>query len=352
MTRRRFRILSWAVACLVGSACELTDTPDRAFEPEILPLPANPSDYAPLAAYEAMHVPADNPMTPEKVALGRQLYWDKRLSGDGALSCYSCHVCEYGLTDGRARAIGAFGKQLTRSAPTVWNIGYHSEFYWDGRAKTLEAQALAAWKGANMGAAQPEEIVAQLNSIKGYREQFQRIFGEDATPQDVSKALAAYMRTIISGDTPWDRWQAGDQAAVSEAAKKGYEAFKKAKCDNCHSGVLFTDLQYHNTGIGMKTEEPDLGRYKVTQVEEDKGAFKTPTLRDISDSAPYFHDGSSPTLEETVEIMVEGGKPNPYLDKTNLEPADLNAEETANLVEFLRSLDQSCQQFEPKLPVE
>ena len=262
----------------------------------------------------------------------------QKLSGDGALSCYSCHVCEYGLTDGRARAIGAFGKQLTRSAPTVWNIGYHSEFYWDGRAKTLEAQALAAWKGANMGAAQPEEIVAQLNSIKGYREQFQRIFGEDATPQDVSKALAAYMRTIISGDTPWDRWQAGDQAALARLPKRAMRPSRRP------NATIVTPESYSRTcNITILDWHEDrrtgLGRYKVTQVEEDKGAFKTPTLRDISDSAPYFHDGSSPTLEEAVEIMVEGGKPNPYLDKTNLEPADLNAEETANLVEFLRSLE-------------
>ena len=319
------------------------------FQPEVSPLPADPSDYAPLPTFEAMSLPEDNPMSEEKAALGRQLYYDKRLSGDGELSCYGCHVCEHGLTDGRPTAIGAFGKQLTRSAPTLWNIGYHQEFYWDGRAKTLETQALAAWKGGNMGA-DPDEIVAKLNSIQEYRDQFQKIFQEDATPENVSKALATYMRTIVSRDTPWDRWQEGDDSAVSEAARRGSEVFKKAKCDNCHSGVLFTDLQYHNIGIGMDASEPDLGRYKASQIEKDKGAFKTPTLRDISRSAPYFHNGSAATLEEAVDILLDGGKPNPYLDRTNLEPVKLTSAEKQDLLEFLKSLDQECEFTEPPLP--
>ncbi len=319
------------------------------FQPDILPLPADPSDYAPLPRYEAMSLPEDNPMNEEKAALGRQLYYDKRLSGDGELSCYACHVCEYGLTDGRPTAIGAFGKQLSRNTPTLWNIGYHQAFYWDGRAKTLETQALAAWKGGNMGA-NPDDIVAELNSIQEYRDQFQKIFHEGATPENVSKALATYMRTIVSRDTRWDRWQNGDELAMSEAARNGYEVFKKAKCDNCHSGVLFTDLQYHNIGIGMNTSEPDLGRYKASQIEKDKGAFKTPTLRDISNSAPYFHNGSVATLEEAVDIILDGGKPNAYLDRTNLKPVKLTSAEKQDLLEFLKSLDQECDFTEPRLP--
>ena len=340
-------ILVVVVSCY-GIACS-TEPEVPAFEPEVLPLPADPSNYAPLPTYEAMPIPEDNAMTAEKVALGRQLYFDKRVSGDGQLSCYSCHVCEKGLTDGRPKAIGAFEKKLTRSSPTLWNIGYHPEFYWDGRAKTLEAQALAAWRGGNMGA-NPDEVVAQLNSIPGYRAQFQGVFGGDATPESVSKALAAYMRTIVSHETPWDKWQSGDESAVSEAAMRGYEVFKKAECDNCHDGVLFTDFQYHNVGIGMDAAEPDVGRYKVTQDEEDRGAFKTPTLRDISQSGPYFHDGSVATLEETVDLMLGGGIDNPQLDRTNLKEVKLTSSEREELIEFLKSLDQPCERAEPPLP--
>ena len=195
--------------------------------------------------------------------------------------------------------------------------------------------------------ANPEEIVAKLNSIRGYRDQFQSVFNQQATPENVSQALASYMRTFVSNSTPWDRWQQGGESAVSEAAKRGYEVFKKAECTNCHDGVLFTDLQYHNVGIGMDAVEPDLGRYKVTQNEKDRGAFKTPTLRDVRQSAPYFHDGSVATLEEAVDIMVEGGQENPYLDGTNLKKADLSTEEKKELVAFLKSLEQPCGLYEP-----
>ncbi|MBM3985048.1 MAG: cytochrome-c peroxidase, partial [Planctomycetes bacterium] len=323
-----------------------------AFRPQVLPLPADPSDYAPLPGFQAMDIPADNPLTPEKAALGRQLYHDPRLSGDGQLSCYSCHVCEYGLTDGKALGQGAFGKPLTRSAPTMWNIGYHWALYWDGRAPTLEKQALAAWKGANMGAAEPQKIVDRLNAIPGYRAQFESVFGGPATVDSVPAALAAHMRTIVGGRTAWDRWQAGDEAAVSAAAKQGWEVFQRVGCKECHAGVLFTDLQFHNVGIGMHRPEPDLGRFKASNVEQDKGAFKTPTLRDVSNSAPYFHDGSAPTLEDAVDVMLAGGKPNPWLSTDKLKPATVSAAERAALIEFLKSLDERCEVELPPLPPE
>jgi len=320
------------------------------FEPEILPLPSDPAKYAPLEAFEAMKIPNDNPMTAEKAALGRQLFFDTRLSGDGKLSCYSCHLNEKGLTDGLAIGVGAFKKPLTRSSPTLWNIGYHADWYWDGRAKTLEAQALAAWKGVNMGAAKPEEITATLNGIAGYKKQFKAVFNEDATPDNVAKALACYMRTIISQTTPYDRWKKGDEKAVSDSAKRGFEVFKKAKCDNCHSGALFADLQYHNVGIGMAAEKPDVGRFAVTKDPKDTGAFKTPTLRDVARSAPYFHDGSAATLEEAVKIMTGGGLENPHLDKVNLVKTDLTADETKDLIEFLKSLTEKAELKEPRRP--
>ncbi len=313
------------------------------FQPEILPLPPQ------LTTYEAMPIPADNPLTPEKVALGRQLFFDERLSGDGSRSCYSCHVCEKGLTDGLAKAVGAFNKQLPRSSPTLWNIGYHKEFYWDGRSPSLEKQAMAAWTGANMGA-KADEIAARLNALQGYRSQFQKVFGGDATPDNIVKAIAAFERTIISGDTAWDRYRAGNTSALSESAIRGWNVFQAIKCTNCHDGVLLTDQQYHNVGIGMDAKEPDVGRFKVTNKPEDTGAFYTPTLRDISKSAPYFHDGSAPTLEAAVDIMLAGGKPNPHLDKKNLEKHDLVGTQEEDLLNFLRALSVECNLKKPALP--
>jgi len=296
-----------------------------------------------------MPIPADNPMTPEKVALGRQLFFDERLSADGSKSCYSCHVCEHGLTDGLPKSIGAGNKQLPRSSPTLWNIGYHREFYWDGRSASLEKQALAAWTGANMGA-QADAIVGKLNALQDYKTQFQKVFQSDASPDNVVKAIAAFERTIISGNTAWDRWKAGDNTAISQSAWRGWNIFQAIKCKNCHDGVLFTDQQYHNIGIGMEQKDPDVGRFKVTQNPQDTGAFKTPTLRDIEKSAPYFHDGSAKTLEEAVDIMLGGGKPNQYLDKKNLEPHKLLPEQREDLLNFLRSLTVDCKLSKPPLP--
>lgn len=352
------RMIKWACVwsfIVLLLACgpqqnQMTQRRAPAFQPEILPLPPE------LERYEPMPIPADNPMTPEKVALGRQLFFDKRLSADGSRSCYSCHLCENGLSIAQPKPIGALNKPLTRNSPVLWNIGYHKEFYWDGRSPSLEKQALAAWKGANMGAeATLDQIVARINAIEGYRTQFQAVFNGPATPDNIVQALAAFQRTIFSGNTAFDRWQAGDESAVSEQVKRGWQIFdKKAKCTNCHSGVLFTDLQYHNVGIGMDQPEPDVGRFKVTNKPEDTGAFKTPTLRDVAESGPYFHDGSVATLEEAVDIMVGGGKPNRYLDRKNLQPAKLTPAEKQDLIAFLKSLSTDCPPLlkEPPLPPE
>jgi cytochrome c peroxidase len=315
------------------------------FAPEIQPLPAQ------LTTYEPMSIPADNPLTPEKAALGRQLFFDERLSVDGSKSCYSCHVCEHGLTDGLPKAIGPGNKQLPRNSPTLWNIGYHKQFYWDGRSVSLEAQAMAAWKGGNMGVGEKTgEIVAKINALQGYKEQFRKVFQSDATPENMMQAIAAYERTIISGDTAWDRWKAGDNTAISMSAYRGWNIFQAIRCNNCHDGVLFTDQQYHNIGIGMDQKEPDAGRGKVTNKPEDTGAFKTPTLRDVARSAPYFHDGSAKTIEEAVDIMLGGGKENPYLDKKNLQPHKILPEQREDLLNFLRSLSVDCKLSKPPLP--
>lgn len=339
--------LSCAILLLLSSIALLIGCQQQqqtaGFQPEILPLPPQ------LTTYEPMPNPPDNPMTPEKVALGRQLFFDERLSGDGSRSCYSCHVCEKGLTDGLAKSVGAFNKQLPRSSPTLWNIGYHKEFYWDGRSPSLEKQAMAAWTGANMGA-KADEIATKLNGLQGYRTQFQKVFGAEATPDNIVKAIAAFERTIISGDTAWDRYRAGNQSALNASATRGWNIFQAIKCTNCHDGVLLSDQQYHNVGIGMDLKEPDVGRFKVTNKPEDTGAFKTPTLRDIAESAPYFHDGSVATLEEAVDLMLGGGKPNPYLDKKNLEKRNILPDQRDDLLNFLRALDVDCGLKKPALP--
>ena len=187
-------------AILLAVACTTAPEP-VGFQPEIMPLPADPSDYAPISSYAAMDIPEDNPMTPEKVALGRQLFFDQRLSGDGVRSCYSCHQNDLGLSDGRPTALGAFDRPLTRNSPTLWNIGYHPEYYWDGRSKPLASQALAAWRGGNMGA-DLEESVTQLNGIEGYQDQFQAVFNEDATSENVSQALACWLSANSASEAP------------------------------------------------------------------------------------------------------------------------------------------------------
>jgi len=315
-----------------------------------------------IKGYADMVIPADNPMTPAKVELGKQLYYDNRLSGDASRACYSCHLKEHGLTDGKPKAVGAYNAALPRSSPTLWNIGYHSEFYWDGRSKSLEAQAMAAWTGGNMGVSGKEgrpstnDICARLDQIEAFRKQFQAVFGTACTPENVVKAISAFERSIVSTEknSTWIRFREGGEKALSPAARRGWDLFRgKAGCTNCHDGLLLTDQQYHNIGIAWdpeKKEFSDVGRFKVTNQERDKGAFKTPTLLDIAKSAPYFHDGSVATLEEAVDFMLGGGRPNPQLDSANLVPRQLTAAERADLLEFLRALSVNYTIKEPKLP--
>ncbi len=314
-----------------------------------------------LPGYAAMETPADNPMTEEKVELGKMLYYDKRLSGDGNRSCYGCHLDEHGLATGDTLAIGAFDKTLTRNVPTMWNVGYLDKWYWDGRATALEAQVKGAWSGGNMGASgndgvpSMEDVCATLMEIPGYAERFQAVFGGPATPDNVAQAVASFMRTIVATDSAWTRFRNGDESALSEQAKQGYDLFaNKAKCTNCHDGLLMTDMQFHNVGIGCEGDNcTDVGRAKVSNDEADTGAFKTPTLIDVAQSGPYFHDGSVATLEEAVHLMVAGGNANKWLDEKNLADAKnaaLSEAEEAAIVTFLREIGAEYDISEPMLP--
>jgi len=309
----------------------------------------------PLGLNEAdLVIPADNPLTPAKVALGRQLYFDTRLSANGTVACATCHSPRFGFTDGQPVSTGIKGQKGGRSAPSTINRAFSTLQFWDGRAASLEEQATGPMVNPiEMGNPSHAAVVERLKQIVGYREAFQRVFGTgDFTIEHVAKAIAAYERTNLSGNAPLDRFRAGDNTALSEAAQRGLALFEgKARCVRCHTPGTFTDEQFHNLGVGMVKPQPDLGRYDITKQEQAKGAFKTPTLRDSALTAPYFHDGSAQTLEEVVEYYNKGGIQNPYLSK-EMVPLNLTAQEKADLVAFLQSLtgDIAFAVFVPELP--
>jgi cytochrome c peroxidase len=313
--------------------------------PPAPPLPANPPFFPDVP------VPDDNKLTAEKVELGKMLFFDKRLGKDDKFSCESCHYVDKGWADGEKLSIKADGKSNTRHSPTLWNAAYAKEFYWDGRSATLEVQVLAAWKGQIGG--DPAKVAEKLNAIPVYKAHFQRAFGADASEQTIVQALASFVRTIRAGDTPWDKYEGGDKKAVDEAAVRGFEVFtKKANCSLCHAPPLYSDYLFHNVGIGFGegVTEPDVGRGKVSNKPEDKGRFKTPSLRGVATHPPYFHDGSAATLEEAVDYMLSGGHKNDNLDQ-QLKKIDLSQEERADLLAFLKALSPADYKFDPpKLP--
>jgi cytochrome c peroxidase len=290
-----------------------------------------------------LEIPEDNPMTAEKIELGRLLYFDKRLSIDDTVSCATCHAPESGFSDGKKTSVGVRGQTGARNAPTVINRAFSTVQFWDGRAASLEEQAKGpVMNPIEMAMPSHEVIVEKLTKIQGYKPLFARAFGTDQITIDrVAQAIAAFERTVLSGNSPFDKYQAGDRTALSEAARRGFDIFEdKAACRKCHSGFNFTDEKYHNLGVGWdpKTKKlKDEGRIVVTKNQLDKGAFKTPTLREIARTAPYMHDGSLATLEEVVELYNKGGEKNPFLDK-DIKPLKLTPQEKADLVEFLKAL--------------
>lgn len=276
--------------------------------------------------------PKGNPTSPEKVALGQQLYFDGRLSADNKVSCASCHDPAKGFSNGEQFATGVEGKKGGRNSPTVINSAFQNFQFWDGRAGSLEEQALGPIQNPIEMNMELQAVVTKLNAIKGYREQFQKVFGTDVTAEGIAKALAAYERTIVSFDAPYDKFKAGDKTALSESAQRGMKLFfNKARCSACHTGPNFTDNGFHNIGVPGNDE----GRTVVTKSLGDKGAFKTPTLREIAKSAPYMHDGSMKTLEEVVAHYAKGGTPHPQLDE-ELYPLKLTPDEVTDLVTFMK----------------
>ena len=305
--------------------------PTSALCAERLPIPLGLDSYIP--------IPEDNPLTPEKVALGRELFSDQKLSRDQSLSCATCHDPKRAFTDGRPVALGVFGRKGSRKVPTLVNRAYGKTFFWDGRISSLEEQVVRPILDPKEMDMTVEEVVARLRPAGRYQDWFQQVFQREINGGDLARALASYVRTILSGDSAYDRYINGDREALSEQAREGLRIFRgKGNCTSCHLGPNLTDERFHNTGFAWHRDRfLDPGRFAVTEKEADRGAFKTPTLREVARTAPYMHDGSMATLEDVVEYYDRGGNTNPYLD-SELRPLNLTREEKQALLVFLRSL--------------
>ena len=329
-----------------------------------------------LAAAAAQLVGLDtNPLTRAKIELGRQLYFDTRLSKDNSTSCATCHSPELGYAKDTQFGVGVGGQTGNRNSPVAYNRILSSVQFWDGRAATLEEQAKGPIANPIEMSNTHDVCVTCLGGVEGYKLQFAKVFPEDGLNIDnIAKAIATFERALVTGPSPWDYYEQlktfqnaykddledlkalqeddpelfaqytqlkkeADEHPLSESARRGGELFfsDKTSCTACHVGANFTDEKYHNIGVGMDAKEPDLGRYMITKDEKEKGAFKTPTVRNVSLTAPYMHDGSQKTLEEVVEFYDKGGHPNQWLDE-KIKPLKLTAEEKADLVAFMKAL--------------
>lgn len=302
----------------------------------------------PLLGLPPVPVPKDNPPTADTIALGRKLFYDTRVSVDNTLSCASCHDPRSYFTDGKNVSTGVRGALGTRNAPTILNAAYLPFQFWDGRAITLEEQA--AFPIANpVEMSRPHAAdVSKLGNDPAYREMFKKSFGtDDVTIKRVEAALASFERTALTGNSPFDRYQfGGDKNALTPAQLRGYAVYMNpngGNCNACHTispqGALFTDGKFHNTGEGVNDDGDfsDTGRFHETKIATDKGAFKTPTLRNVAGTAPYMHDGALKTLQAVVDFYAGQGNSNPNLDP-EMKKIHLSGQDRADLVEFMKAL--------------
>jgi cytochrome c peroxidase len=345
----------------IAAACWSANraTPSWEADNPIKPLPAGPLGSDIVLANITPTAP-----TPERVRLGRWLFYDTRLSSDGTVACATCHRPEYAFSEPTPVSSGIHGQKGTRKAPTIINRAHslYPNFFWDGRAQSLEQQVLGPIANPIEMGNTHVAMVETLSKVPSYRRYFKEAFGtEEITKERVAHAIADYERTRMSGNSAWDRWRnTKNPAVVSEQVKQGHELFfGKAKCSECHvSGNNFTDTAFHNIGVGWDPKRKtfsDEGRYGFVKgtinegfAESDRGAFKTPTLRDVSKHAPYMHDGSIATLREVVEFYNRGGNKNPYLDpKMPTKPLGLTSAEVDALVAFLNALDGEGYQDAP-----
>lgn len=318
-----------------------------------------------------IYIPEDNPMTRAKIELGRQLYFDVRLSSDATISCASCHAPDQGFAAHTQFGVGVRGQEGNRNSPVSYNRIVSKAQFWDGRAESLEAQAVGPIANPIEMANTHPAAVATVRGIAGYTLQFEKIFDDGVTIDNIGKAIATFERAIVTGPTPFDYWNplqkfkevfaldledmdalreedpdlakkydlmvaATAKHPMSESAQRGMSLFfKKANCATCHAGANFSDEQYHNLGVAMDVSDPDLGRFTVTKDEKDKGAFKTPTLRNVALSAPYMHDGSQATLEEVMKWYNKGGHANAWLSD-KVKALNLTDQEQADVVAFMK----------------
>jgi cytochrome c peroxidase len=297
--------------------------------------------------------PANNKPSAERVSLGKMLFFDPRLSRDSTLSCASCHSPMFGWSDGVGVSLGFHGKPMERASPPITNTGYSTSQMWDGRKKELEDQVMGPMLSGGIMNTDVENFFKWLNTSDEYKTAFNKAYpGEPINAATLSKAIASFERTIISRDSAFDRWVAGDQRALTPQQLRGMSVFmNKGNCASCHSAPNFSDNGFHNIGLAsFGKEKPDMGRYAQRPVALMKGAFKTPSLRDVEYSAPYFHDGSAKTLTEVVEHYDKGGEV-----RTNLSPGmktlNLSAAEKEDLVAFLKALSSPRAKVEfPVLP--
>ena len=295
----------------------------------------------------------ETPPTPETVRLGRWLFYDTRLSADNTVSCATCHRPENAFSEPTPVSTGIRGQKGSRKAPTFINAAWAllPHMFWDGRAASLEEQALGPVENPIEMGNTHEQMVATIAGTKSYEKYFEEAFGSpEITKERIAKAIADYERTRMSGNSPYDRWKNGDEDAVSEAVKLGDELFfDKAGCNQCHLGYNFTDTLFHNLGVGWnpETEEyADPGRGAITGNDDELGAFKTPTIREATKRAPYMHDGSIATLREVVELYNRGGEANPHLDP-KIQPLNLTEEEIDALVAMIEALEGEGYQDTP-----
>lgn len=290
---------------------------------------------------DSIQISQDNPLTKEKIELGKLLFFDKRLSKNNTIACASCHIPTVAFTDGQTVSAGINRQQGGRSAPTAINRLFSKAQFWDGRAATLEDQSIGPFiNPIEHGFADHDEMIAKMKTIEGYKLLFKKAFGTGITIDNVGKAIASFQRTLLSGNSRFDQFDmGGEETALSPSGQRGLKLFLgKARCTRCHSGFNFTDENFHNLGIDWDTDHVDLGRFRVTNNPEEIGAFKTPTLREISRTAPYMHDGRFATLGQVVDFYDQGGIKNPHQDQLII-PLNLTDQEKHDLVEFLHSLE-------------
>ncbi len=341
---------------------EPTATPEPRTGPTAAQLRSRGLDVLP-----PVTMPDDNPLTTEKAELGKILFFDRRMSGNGFVSCATCHSANVGWGDGNALSLGYPGTLHWRNSQTIINTAYQAKLFWAGEKTSLESQAKSAWTGNIAGNLDPIMAEETMRQIPEYVERFREVFGtESPTFDDALRALAAFQATINSRNVPFDNYLRGNQNAMSDAALRGAGLFVgKARCIQCHGGPLFTDQSYHNTGVPQNPEfesdplrqitlryqhrargvpeevyrsaDRDLGLYYTTKQDADKGKFRTPPLREVGQTGPYMHNGVFETLSEVVEFYNDGGGPNPNLDPL-VRPLGLRPDEVADVVAFLESI--------------